>query len=160
MMLRMGISSSPDGFLRGETEASAVFERLLVLHQCCTDNMYQNDGVIIEIYQSRVEAGLADDAPNRDKMGWLWKSTATPLGDCPADLRVVYSEYSSWLYDVLRVRLYFPDNPPCQEPNPAQQPRGDRLAIQSDPACPPTTTTRPQGTSTTSGGSGGRRTRD
>ena len=159
MMRRMEISSLPDGFLAGEAEASVAFERLIVLHQCCTDNVYRNDVVIIQIYQGRVEEGLADDENNGARMDWLWGTTATPLGDSPADLRIQYSEYRAWLYDVLRIQLYFPQ-PPCQRPNQAQQSRGERLAIQADPAPPPTTTTRPQGTSTTSGGSGGRRPRE
>ena len=159
MMLCMAISSVPDGFLTGEAEASVAFERLLVLHQCCTDNMYQNDGVIVQIYQSRVEEGLADDGSNGERMAWMWQTTATPIGDSPAELRINYSEYRDWLYNVLRVQLYFP-RPPSQRPNPAQQSRGERLAIQADPALTPTTTTRPQGTSTTSGGSGGRRPRE
>ncbi len=128
MMWGLELSSKPKGFLTGEAEASVKFERLLVLHQCCTDNMYQNDRVVIQIYQSRVEEGLADDKREGDRMADLWSQTATPIGDYQAELRINYSEYRDWLFTVLKEKLYFP-----QQQVPAQQTR-ERLTIQADPA--------------------------
>ena len=106
MMSQLAISETPDGFLAWESDTSVAFERLQVLHQCCTDHVYRNDSVIIKIYQSRVEHWL-DDEMNWVRMDELWAATATPIDDSPGELRTKYSEYRDWLYDVLRNKLSF-----------------------------------------------------
>ena len=136
-----------------------AFERLQVLHQCCTDHVYLNDSVIIKIYQSRVAGWLEFDEVNWERMDELWATTAAPIDDSQGELRTKYSEYMDWLYDVLRNKLFFPKMP-FRRTGEAEPSRSERLTIQADPALPPPTTLRPQGTSTTSGGPGGRRQRD
>ena len=160
MMSRLMISAIPDGFLAGEADTNVAFERLQVLHQCCTDHVYRNDSVIIKIYQSRVESGLEICEQNWARMDELWATTAATIDDSPGELRTTYSEYRDWLYDVLRNKLFFPTKMPFRRSGEADPSRGERLTIQADPALPPPTTLRPQGTSTTSGGPGGRRQRD
>ena len=49
MMNQLEISTTTQGFLEAEADASVVFERLQVLHPCCMDHVYRNDTVIIQI---------------------------------------------------------------------------------------------------------------
>ncbi len=82
-------------------------------------------------------------------------TTATPPEDSPGEVRTRYSAYREWLYDALHSKLYFP-RPQARRFGEADPSRCERLTIQADPTLPPTTL-HPQGTSTTSGGPGGRR---
>ena len=147
--------SSIQGFLEAEAEASVVFERLQILHQCCADHVYMNESVVIQIYQSRVEHWLRAFETNWTRITEMWVTTATPPEDSPGEVRTRYSAYREWLYHVLHSKLYFP-RPPARRLGEADPSRCERLTIQADPT-PHPTTIHPQGISTTSGGQGGRR---
>ena len=93
MMNQLEISPTPHGFLEAEADASVAFERLQILHQCCTDHVYRNDNVIIQIYQSMVEQGLRGYETNWVMITEMWMTTATPPEDSPGEVRTRYSAY-------------------------------------------------------------------
>ncbi len=155
MMNQLEISSTTQGFLEAEADASVAFERLQILHQCCTDHVYRNESVMIQIYQSRVKHWLRAFETNWVRITEMWMTTATPPEDSPGEVRTRYSAYREWLYDALHRILYFPRTP-ARRFGEADPSRCERLTIQADPT-PPPTTIHQQWTSTTSGGQGGRR---
>ncbi len=155
MMNQLAISYTTQWFLEAEADASVVFERLQILHQCCTDHVYRNDSVIIQIYQSMVEHWLHAFETNWTRITEMWVTTATPPEDSPGEVRTRYSAYREWLYDALHSKLYFPRTP-ARRFGEADQSRCERLTIQADPTLPPTTL-HPPGTSIPSGGPRGRR---